>query len=187
MPQAPFLVLTTVTNSSGTAEAAAEVVYSSSSGTSAPQITDSLGRIIYDLSTIGYTDGETITVTTNDRFNNDISTDTFEVSEFMYVLNITLTQRTKFSGIVTGYKVPSIIHTVGDKPVTKDNPLPINIIGSNITVDLVNNPETTNVYDTRGRLSTETITLGNGERYRRTFIYTGTQWQFTTRGRWVKI
>lgn len=124
-PTQPFLVLVTVTNSSGTAEPAAEVKFSSASETSQVQYTDSLGRIIFDIADIDYTSGETITVTTNDRFDNDISIDTFGVSGVMYELDITLSQRTKFSGGTVGYKITSILHNIGDKPVTKDNPLPV--------------------------------------------------------------
>ncbi|KKN51109.1 hypothetical protein LCGC14_0625730, partial [marine sediment metagenome] len=157
-PTVPFLVLVTVTNSSGTAEPASEVVFSSTAKTSPIQFTNSLGILIFDIANIDYTSGETITITTNDRFNNDISTDTFNATGSMYTADITLSQRTNAVNI-TGYNVPSVIHTIGDKPVTKDNPLPVTLIDTADIVDLTNNPSTVWTY-TGGNFSptTETIT-----------------------------
>ncbi len=185
-PQAPFLVFGIVTNSSGTAEPSATVKITTSLGTMSCD-TDSLGRYIKDIADIGYTEDETATLDTQDQFNNEVSKDTFVVSGGMKEVNIILSVRSKAQGNIVGYTAKSMLHNIGNEPVTKENPLPIEVIGSNNTIDLVNNPEQTNVYDGNGRLSTETITLGNGDKYQRTFIYTGTQWQFTTRGKWIKI
>lgn len=132
-PSQPFLVLLTATNSSGTTEANVEVKFTSSQDTSGIELTDSLGRVIYDLANIGWTSGETITIISAGRFNNEISIDTFIPIVGMATVNISLSQRTKFSGVATGYKTPSIIHTVGDNPVTMDNPFPSAILGFNGT------------------------------------------------------
>ncbi len=184
-PYTPFLVLVTVTNSSGTAEPSAEVIFASSIGSSKIQTTDSLGRLIYDLANIGYTNGETITITTNDRFNNDTSTDTFVVEGFMDTVNITLTQRTK-AVKVTGYNVPSVIHTIGDKPVTKDNPLPVTLIDTADIVDLTNNPNTVYTYTGSAfQPTTETITI-RGSSYKRTFTYDSNN-RIIARSKWVKV
>ena len=86
--------------------------------------------MIFDIANIEYTSEETITITTNDRFNNDTSIDTFIVEGFMYNANITLSQRTR--GVnVTGYTVPSMIHKVGNEPVTTTNPLPVETVDAN--------------------------------------------------------
>lgn len=184
-PYTPFLVLVTVTNSSGTAEPSAEVIFASSIGSSQIQKTDSLGRLVYDLANIGYTSGETITVTTKDRFNNDISSDTFTVSGYMYELDITLSQRTE-AVRTTGYAVPSVIHTIGDEPVTKDNPLPVTLINTADIVDLTNNPNTAYTYTGSAfQPTTETVTIG-GNSYRRTFTYDSSN-RITARSKWVKV
>ncbi len=185
-PFTPFLVFGIVTNSSGTAEPSATVKITTSLGTMSWD-TDSLGRYIADIADIGYTDGETVTLDNQDQFNNEFSEDTFVLSGGMKEVNISLSVRSNAQGNIQGFTTKTMLHNIGNKPITKDNPLPIEMIGSNNTIDLINNPEQTNGYDSKNRLSTETITLGNGDQYRRTFTYTGTQWQFTTRGKWVKI
>lgn len=185
-PTQPFLVLVTVTNSSGTAEPAAEVVFSSSSGTSKVQKTNSIGRLIYDIDNIGYSDGETITLTTNDRFNNDVSTDTFVVnqSDGNTELTIILSQRT-VAVSTTGYTVPSMIHNVGNEPVSKDNPLPVTLIDTADIIDLTNNPSTEWAYiGSAFQPTTETITIGD-RIYRRTLTYDSSN-RIISRSSWVK-
>ena len=184
-PTVPFLVLVTVTNSSGTAEASAEVIFSSAAKTSIIQRTNSLGILIFDIANIDYTSGETITITTNDRFNNDTSIDTFTASGSMYEANITLEQRTK-AVRTTGYAVPSVIHTIGDKPVTEDNPLPVTLIDTADIVDLTNNPSTVWAYTGSDfQPTTETITL-RGRSYRRTLTYDSSK-RIISRSSWVKV
>ena len=46
--------------------------------------------------------------------------------------------------------------------------------------------ELTNTYDSKNRLSTQTITI-QGVQYTRTFTYIGTAFQFTTRSAWSKV
>ena len=184
-PTVPFLVLVTVTNSSGTAESSAEVIFTSTVKSSPIQRTNSLGMLIFDIADIDYISGETITITTNDRFNNDISIDTFEVIGVMYEANITLTQRTKAIG-TTGYAPPSILHSVGKEPITKDNPLPVTLIDTADIVDLTNNPSTVWAYTGSDfQPTTETITL-RGKSYKRTLTYDSNN-RIITRSAWVKV
>ena len=79
------------------------------------------------------------------------------------------------------FTMAMITHYDGGK-VTRQRPFPV--VTSEI--DLVFNPEQTNTYDSKNRLSTETITIANGDIYKRTFTYTGNAFQFTTRGKWVR-
>ena len=74
----------------------------------------------------------------------------------------------------------SLLTTFDGEKVTHSNPLPVS---SEI---LLNEPELTNTYDSRNRLSTQTITV-RGTQYRRTFTYTGTAFQFNTRSAWTRI
>ena len=101
-PYSPFLVFGTVTNSSNTAEPSATVKITTSLGTMS-WTTNSDGKYIADLADIGYTDGEIVTLDTQDPFNNEVSEDTFVVSGGMYNADIILSVRSKAQGNPTGY------------------------------------------------------------------------------------
>ena len=64
--------------------------------------------------------------------------------------------------------------------ITQGNRLPVS------AETTLNEPKLTNTYDSSKRLSTQTITI-QGTQYRRTFTYTGSNFQFTTRSAWTKL
>lgn len=73
---------------------------------------------------MGYSSGETITINVSEPYNNEFKAHTFEVSGFYHNEDISLEVRDTAVN-VTGYSPPSILHSVGKKPITIDNPLPI--------------------------------------------------------------
>ena len=183
-PFSPFLVFGIVINSSGTAEPSATVKITTSLGTMSCD-TDSLGRYIKDIADIGYTDGETVTLDNQDQFNNEFSEDTFVLSGGMKEVNISLSVRSKAQGNPTGYTTKTMLHNIGNKPITKDNPLPIEIIGQSDVIDLVNNPQHEWIITRQDRQpDSETVTMGNGDIYKRTFTYTNDV--MTLRSKWIK-
>jgi len=69
--------------------------------------------------------------------------------------------------------------------ITSANPFPVKIVDSSGDFDLINNPATVwTVTREDGQPDAETITLANGDIYKRTFTYTGNI--LTTRSKWVK-
>ena len=79
----------------------------------------------------------------------------------------------------------ALITDYAGNKITTSNPFPVKIVDSSGDFDLVNNPQ--NVWTiTRedGQPDDETITLSNGDIYKRTFTYTGNI--LTTRSKWVK-
>lgn len=85
---------------------------------------DSNGIYSYDLAQIGYTSGETVEVIVKDSYNNQYKEHTFVVSGFWNEEDITLSLRTE--GVnVTGYSPRTILHSIGNNPITEDNRLPV--------------------------------------------------------------
>ena len=66
--------------------------------------------------------------------------------------------------------------------ITPSNPLPVN----NDQFDLINNPEVEWTYDSKHRVSTETVTI-KGCSWRRTYTYTGNNIQADKRSKWIKV
>ena len=73
-----------------------------------------------------------------------------------------------------------LVDYAGNK-ITRSNPLPVETQSPKLQ-----EPEQTNTYDSKNRLSTETITV-KGVQYSRTFTYTGNAFQFTSRSAWQRI
>jgi hypothetical protein len=184
--QQPFLIFGTVTDSLSNAVSNANVEIRRPSGIVGSTTTNSAGRFVYDLASIGYNDGEVITVITTGEFNDYVSTDTFNVvqSAGSIELSISLTLRTS-SIDSTGYSPQSILHTVGKKPVTRDNPLPI-IDVSAIDGGIVFGNYSDVYAVTRVDLQPDSITrtAEDGRVYRQTFTYNA-QGAVTAKSRWV--
>ena len=123
MPYASYLVYGYIFNSSGfiIANASLEVI---SSISRRYYTTNSDGMFLFDLADLGYISGETITINITEPFNNENKTHTFVVSGFYLNQDITLEKRTRAEG-VSDISPMAIIHSVGRKPITEDNPLPI--------------------------------------------------------------
>ena len=86
--------------------------------------TDSNGIFLYDLAEIGYTSGETVEVKVTEPYNNEFKDHSYVVEGVSNTENIDLTLRTEALSVV-GYTNRSIIHSVGNEPITRDNPLDV--------------------------------------------------------------
>lgn len=145
--------------------------------------TNSDGTFLYDLAEAGYSSGETVTVEITETYNNEFKTHTFVVTGFFLNENITLELRTIAKG-VSDISPLTILHSVGRKPITTDNPLPIQLT-SNTEIDLVNNPSYAwNITRADGQPDSEDVTM-NGVTYRRTFTYNSNNF-LITRSSWVR-
>ncbi len=177
-PFVSFLVFGKVFNFSGNIISNAKLIVTTSLGNKIV-ITDSNGLFLYDLAEIGYVVGETVTVNVTEPFNNEIQTQTYVVIGSFLEENITTELRTVAKGM-TDYPIKAVLHSVGIKPITPENPLPV------IAETTLSEPEQVNTYNSNKLLETETITV-NGVQYRRTFAYTGNNFQFTSRSAWSRI
>lgn len=84
---------------------------------------DSDGIFIFDLATVGYVSGETVSVSVIDPFNNETLDFTFIVEGFWREANINLALRI-LAIDTTGGAQETILKSIGNKPITRDNPLP---------------------------------------------------------------
>ena len=132
--------------------------------------------------------GENITIAGNKTAEGRITLTTPITSGGGQTHNLTLAETSDFDFEVQTdladrypFTMSMPVHYDGEK-VTRTRPLPVLTSG----IDLVLNPTQTNTYDSKNRLSTETVTLANGDIYKRTFTYTGNSFQFTTKGKWIK-
>lgn len=188
MPYSPHIVYGTVTDSSNHGASSANISVLTSLG-SVIETADDDGKYSLDLSTVGYVDGETVTLIATDKFNNQIYTESFALSGGYSIINPNLSWREKAVDGVTGYTTRSMLHNIGNKPVTKDNPLPVESIGNIGDYDLVNNPSHVWVVtNPDGQPDSETITLADGDSYTRTFTYSIISGAriLTARSAWVK-
>ena len=86
---------------------------------------DSDGLFLFDLAEKGYVSGETVKMNITSEFDNQLKEHEFDVTGFFNNEDITLSIRTLPPRNITDYPVKAIIHKVGLKPVTSDNPFPI--------------------------------------------------------------
>ncbi len=152
------------------------------------ETTNAAGEYIINLSGLSsqWSVGDSISVKATKATKGTITVGTVILAGASQTVNLTLAET---SDLVFGensqdrYNLNfALLTTYDGEKVTSINPLPV----SSSEIDFLNNPEQTNTYDSKNRLSTETITLANGDVYKRTFTYTGNAFQFTTRGRWIK-
>ncbi len=119
----PYLVYGTILNSEGniSPNASIEVVTSVSRKYYS---SNSSGTYLFDLAEAGYVDGETLQMNIKDKFNNQFKNHTFVVSDSFHQEDITLDLRVDAVN-AQDYAPKAILHSVGKKPITPDNPLPI--------------------------------------------------------------
>ncbi len=85
---------------------------------------DDDGLYLFDLADVGYTSGETVKVTVTEPFNNETLDFTFDVIGFFRQSDITLALRNLAIDTIGG-STQTILHSVGNKPITRENALPI--------------------------------------------------------------
>lgn len=124
VPYTVHLVFGTVTNSKGIVIDNARLQVISSVATRIYN-TNSDGIYMFDLADQGYEFGETVEMNVTEPFNNELATDTFVVTgSFTADENITLASRTAVENI-SNLNQQNVLHNVGKKPITKDNPLAV--------------------------------------------------------------
>ncbi len=122
-PYPAYLVFGNVHNSDGSPSANATVEITTSISV-ITKTTDSDGILLFDLAEAGYVSGNTVIMDIEGKYNNNFKEHKFVVSGFFNQEDITLIQRTNAVNS-TGYAPQSILHSVGKKPITLDNPLPV--------------------------------------------------------------
>lgn len=126
MPTLPYIVDGTICTENDRAVECSKLFLTTSQG-KVTLITDSDGKIFYDLGNVGYTAGETVTWTACDEYNNEINSGSFEVTGASKTLNITLSHR-EDNVIVRGNR-DSQISNIGGNPVHIRNPFPSMMVG----------------------------------------------------------
>ena len=184
-PLIPFLVSGTVTNSNGiVSELAVLNIKNVSESTSRLVIADSNGNYNYDLANLGYTSGDTIRIICSIRFFNETNTETFTVEGDNKTLNFSLKIRS--DQVRGGGNTDLKLQTIGGKPVSSDNPLPVMLINSADIIDLVNNPEIDWTYSGNNFFpDTQTVTI-RGVSYRRRFT-NDSNGRTTKRSKWETV
>ena len=183
MPQTPFIVNGSVTNSANLVVDGATVKFSLSGGSDIV-ITNSNGDYVIDLANLGYSSGETVSFVAQDPFKNEIFNGTFVISGGRKVLNISLSSRS--DRIIPSGNRDFMPTNIGVEPVSTDNPLPVVVTDSADNLDLVNNPAQEFDYDGRNRVVTERRII-KGITYSRTFSYTGTTFNMIRRSQWERV
>ncbi len=126
-PYTPHLLYGTVTNSKGFVVPRAQIDVITSVGHRIYNA-NADGIYMFDISDIGYTAGETITLRTTEQFNNELKDHKYLVTGSFSEENIALELRTAVENI-SNLQEQNVLHTVGKKPITTDNPLPISNVG----------------------------------------------------------
>ncbi len=182
MPDIPYIVNGTVSNSFGNVVPSGIVKFTNTN--SAISITDSIGRYIFDLAGIEYSSGDTISYTAEDEFTNEKFSGSFVVTGMNKTLNITLSVRDD-PNTVSGNR-DTQISNIGGKPVSSENPFPVEIISGSDDIDLINNPSLSRIITrSDGNPDSETITI-RGVQYKRTMTYQDPTGSLLTRSKWIK-
>ena len=148
--------------------------------------TNSAGEYIINLSGLSsqWSVGDLLSVFATKTGEGQVTVEITIVIGGTQTVNLTLTETSNLNFTEdNSYNLNfALLTTYDGEKVTNVNPLPVN----SSTIDLMFNPTQTNTYDSKNRLSIETVSLANGDVYKRTFTYTGNAFQFTTRGKWIK-
>lgn len=126
-PYASYLVYGDVYNADGfgSSEAVITIFTSISTIGTKPVTTGTDGVFVFDLANYGYTSGETVSVSIEDKYRNQVLTTTFVVTGAFQNINWTLAYRTDAFLPNANIAQTPMLHTVGKKPVTADNPLSV--------------------------------------------------------------
>lgn len=160
-------------------------------GNSGSVTTNNKGEYAINLADIGkWSAGDLMTVTAYKVRRGEETQTVVATSKFSQTVDLTLSQEDKFVALDPTTYIPlgkTILSDYEGKNYGVHYPLPVQISGWDF--DLVNNPSYSfEVSSIDGQPESETITLSNGDVYKRTFSYTtisGNRVQ-TYRSKWVK-
>ncbi|KKM19244.1 hypothetical protein LCGC14_1657580 [marine sediment metagenome] len=178
----------------GNALAGATVTVTHSSITPVlPETTDSEGHYLINLGGLDsqWTVGQSITINATKEAEGRISLTTAITSGANQTHDLTLTETSDFDfetqpDLSDRYPFSMVmpVHYDGAK-VTRSRPFPVRISD----INLIDNPAYSwTITNQDGQPDSETVTLANGEQYKRTFTYTtiGGGRTLTSRSKWVK-
>ena len=153
------------------------------------KVTGSDGKYIHNLSGLDtqWTAGQNITLFSTTQFEGRKSTTVTISSGGSQTVNLTMEETSDFKIAETDelkqHNLNFVTLTTYDQEkVTHVNPLPVN----SSEIDLMYNPSTTWVYTrSDGQPDSETVTLANGDVYKRTFTYDSNDFVIS-RSEWQK-
>jgi len=149
-------------------------------------ITDDSGYLI-DAFNVGYSVGDSLKITA--------SKEGWGYSEFIFIASSDITHDFTLNEANPSfdYQVQprfvmrkNIITSFDGKDIKHSNPLPVEIVSSNIgEIDLVNNPSKVYAYDANKLVTSITATLVNGDVYVKAYSY-NSDLMVTVESKWVK-
>ncbi len=161
----------------------ATVTVSLNSETLTSQTTNPSGEVIFNMGNFSsWSVGDKISILAS-KTTIGTKTTTLTLTSRPQTLNIQLAQTSDLTYLTEPTKHVlnfSLLTDFEGNKITESNRLPVS---SESTLD---EPALTNTYDSRNRLSTQTITV-KGTQYKRTFTYTGNAFQFTSRSAWIQL
>ncbi len=182
MPDISFLVSGTITDSRSLQVSQGIITFTNASNDSKSTTSNNKGQYSFDLANLGYSSGDTITYVCQDKFKNEFFSGSFIVTGENKSLNVQLSVR-KDKLVVSGNRDVQLAN-IGGEVVSKDNPLPVEVINSNDVFDIVNNvSHSWTITRGDGQPDSETIVMA-GITYKRTFTYSSGI--MTARSAWAK-
>lgn len=187
-PIRPHLISGTIKGRLGDALSEVTITLTHESITPSLSVTsDSSGKYIISLGKLSsqWSKGDAITLVASKTAEGTITLPTTIQGRFGQTVDLNLAETSDLSYYPNPRDVYnlnfSLLTTYDGEKVTFSNPLPV----SSSEIDLFNNPSTSWII-TRGdsQPDSETITLNNGDIYKRTFTYTNDV--MTARSKWVK-
>lgn len=128
MPTTPYLVYGTIKKSDLTISSNSRITFTNKGS----YVTNSDGKYLIDFANIGYTSGETITYTVEDKYNNEISSGSFTLTGTSKNLDITLEVRE--TPILVKNNRDTQVYNIGGKSVSKDNPF--YVLNQHLSLDI---------------------------------------------------
>ena len=148
------------------------------------ETSNSDGEVVFNVANAGdWNVGDSVTLVAT-KTGDGTKESTLVLTSSPQTTSLTLAQTSDFNYEENDMNVyqlnfAMLVDFQGNK-ITQGNRLPVS------SETTLSEPALTNTYDSKNRLSTQTITV-KGTQYRRTFTYTGTAFQFTSRSAWEEI
>lgn len=136
MPQNPYIVNGKIFTSRGTVPNSVIEINSD-----LKVFTDSSGNYLADLANLsdGYTNGATYDIVSYDEFNNEYKSDTITITGAGQTKNMYLEPREASQVKCSGFGTPIEIRTLGNKPISVDNSIPVISLDRPFTKKMQNN------------------------------------------------
>lgn len=176
MPSLPYIISGKTKNSLGNNVNSVIVTFTTASGDGSTT-SNSNGDYLFDLASIGFTSGETVSYTAIDAFNNENVSSSFVHSGQNKDLDITLSVRSNSLHRDTPNR-GSIPYNIGGKAISRINALPVEVSGIPL-----NEGSYTLSYDASNNLI-KVVKVISSRTYTLNLTYDGSD-NLTTVSRWV--